>query len=451
MNSRRVVLCLGALSSALLAASAPASAATPEPVIKSISPLKLSVGQKLTVKGKYFLSGKGKTRVFFVRAGGGAAYARSDSGSTTKLVVTLPSQLNKILKGKSARIQVRLLAKKFGALTKAAKSPLVSPASTGGGDGGGGGTTGKTCMPNDKADAANDSDKDGLDDAREVSVATDPCAADTDKDGVPDGFEYHSAQDLNSTVLKGNGPLLPYPEKKPYPNALNQDSGIDYDGDGLTLADEYALWKKFGDGTFPLTSYSDGKQVTKAVDIDPNTYPYPWQDMDPPNTPGYGILDDGEQDADGDHLSNWDESHGRMTPLWWEKFYDGSNGLPKESPYATVQFPGTDMLDPHSNGEDVAIDGLADQDHDGLTNQFEVARPGNWLTTYVSTLSNWDSVNKQLLPGANPYARVNPFNPCKPVYSQTCHRYTPFGAYQNEDWAFPLEAMASLPDPGPTP
>jgi hypothetical protein len=442
MNSRRVVLCLGALSSALLVATAPASAATPAPVITSITPMKLKVGEKLTVKGKYFLSGKGKTRVFFVRAGGGAAYAKSDSGSTTKLVVTLPAQLNKVLKGKTARIQVRLLAKSFGNLTAAKKSPLVSPAAGGGSGGSGGSGGGKTCMPNDEALPTNDSDKDGLNDALEVSVATDPCIADTDKDGVPDGYEYYAAQDLNSTVLKGNGPLLPYPGKKPYPNALNQDANVDYDGDGLTLGDEYALWHAVGDGQFPLTSYSDGRQTTKVVAADPSL---PWQDQD-----GDGWLNDGEQDADNDNLSNWDEAHGRMTPGWWEAMYSGDNGFPKESPYATVTFPGTDMLDQDSNGDGV-IDGLADQDHDGLTNQFEVARPSNWVLTYVSTAYNWDPVTDTLTPGADPYARVNPFNPCKPVYSQTCHLYAPFGAYKNEDWAFPRSQMASLPDPGPTP
>ncbi len=32
--------------------------------------------------------------------------------------------------------------------------------------------------------------------------------------------------------------------------------------------------------------------------------------------------------------------------------------------------------------------------------------------------------------GQNPWARVNPFNPCKPVYSKTCHLYIGFGYYQ---------------------
>jgi hypothetical protein len=443
MNSRRVVLCLGALSSALLVASAPASAATHEPVIKSISPLKLKVGEKLTIKGKYFLAGKGKTRIFFVRGKGGAAYAKSDSGSTTKLVVTLPAQLDKVIGGKTVRIQIRVLAKRFGKLTAASKSPLVSPSDTPGGGGAGGGQ--KTCMPNDKALATNDSDKDGLNDALEVSLATDPCVADTDKDGVPDGYEYYSAQDLNSTVLFGSGPLLPYPGKRPYPNPLNQDQNTDYDGDGLTMGQEYLLWQKFGDGQFPLTSYSDGKQVTKVVTADPSM---PWEDMN-----GDGILDDGEQDADGDHLSNWDEANGRMTPDWWKDAYDGNNG-PKETPYPNVQYAGTDMLNPDTDGDGI-IDGLDDTDHDGLSNQFEVARPSNWGLTYVSTDNNFDSTTNTITdpPGgtADPYARVNPFNPCKPVYSQTCHLHPPFGLYQNEDWAFPPSLMATLPPPGPTP
>jgi hypothetical protein len=440
MNSRRVVLCLGALSSALLVATAPASAATQTPVIKSISPLKLKVGEKLTIRGKYFLAGKGKMRVFFVRGHGGAAYAKSDSGSTTKIVVTLPAQLDKVIKGKTVRIQIRVLAKRFGALTAAKKSPLVSPSdSTGGGSGG---STQKTCMPNDQASASNDSDKDGLNDALEVSIGTDPCSADTDKDGVPDGFEYYSAQDLNSTVLFGSGPLLPYPGSRPYPNALNQDQNVDYDGDGLTLGQEYALWHKFGDGQFPLTSYSDGKQMTKSVAADPSM---PWQDMN-----GDGMLNDGEQDADGDHLSNWDEANGRMQPDWWKNAYDGSDGGQKETPYPLVEYSGTDMLNPDTDGDGV-IDGLDDQDHDGLSNQFEVARPLNWPDTYVSTAHNWDPNTNTMDPSADPYARVNPFNPCKPVYSQTCHAHPPFGAYKNEDWEFPPSLMSTLPPPGATP
>jgi thrombospondin type 3 repeat protein len=297
-------------------------------------------------------------------------------------------------------------------------------------------------MPGDQAVATNDSDKDGLNDAREVQIGTDPCSADTDGDKVGDGYEYYSAQDLNSTVLFGSGPLLPYPVARPYPNALFGDADIDYDGDGLTQLDEYSLWHKYGDGQLPLTSYSEGKQYTKSVAADPSL---PWQDIE-----GDGRLDDGEQDGDADGLGNWDESHGRMTPDWWKAVLSGSDGGPKETPYP-VTFLATEMLKADTDGDGI-VDGLDDVDHDGLSNQFEVARPWNWLNTYVSVGQNYDASTDTIAPGSNPYARVQPFNPCKPVWSQTCHLRWPMGHYYpGEDWAFPRSQMSTLPPPGPTP
>jgi hypothetical protein len=449
MNSR-VLLCLCALACALLASTGSASAAkTKAPVVKSISPLQIHVGETLTIKGSGFTPGVGKTRIFFMKRGRGTAFARAATATKTKLTVIVPAQVDKILGGSPARVQIRVLAKQFGNLTAVKQSPLVSPSvaggstDTGGSTGGGGTTTPpapKTCMPNDVALPTNDSDHDGLPDSLEVQIGTDPCNADTDGDGVPDGYEYYAAQDLNATVLFGGGPLLPYPAARPYPNPLFPDAERDNDGDGLTLGEEYSLWKKFGDGKFPLTSYSDGKQMTKVVVADPTK---PWQDLN-----GNGYLDDGEQDADGDGLGNWDESHGRMTPSWWASTYDGTNG-PKEKPYP-LPFDGTDMLKYSTNGSGVP-DGLADQDHDGLSNQFEIQRPANWFTSYVSVGQNWDPRTNAMTPGSDPYARVNPFNPCKPVWSQTCHLRIPFGYYgPNEDWAFPQSLMATLPPPGPT-
>src|SRR3954463_9953840 len=131
MNSRRVVLCLGALISALLVLSASAFAATKPsaPTVSSVSPMRLKVGETLTVRGTNFIPGKGKTRVLFVRKGGGAAFARAQSATKTKLVVILPPQLEKVLGGKSVRVQLRVLAKKFGKLSARSKSPIVTPAS----------------------------------------------------------------------------------------------------------------------------------------------------------------------------------------------------------------------------------------------------------------------------------------------------------------------------------
>jgi hypothetical protein len=147
------------------------------------------------------------------------------------------------------------------------------------------------------------------------------------------------------------------------------------------------------------------------------------------------MLDDGERDADGDGLSNWDEANGRMTQDWWTDEYKKTE---KRYP---LTFGGVDMTNPDTDGDGIP-DGADDQDHDGLSNQFEVARPFDWDTTYVSIFH----------PGTNPYARVQPFNPCKPVFSETCHRHPPFNYYpDSEDWQGPDPAAAGQPGvtPGP--
>jgi hypothetical protein len=449
--TRRALIPLSAL---LLAALAPATAAAAhkakpkEPVVSSVSPKKVTVGTKLTVRGKNFLPGKGKTRVMFVRIGAkGVATAGADKASRTKLTVTVPSTLNVVLKGKSARFKLRLLTTVYGSWTPAKRSPVVYP-----GTGGSSGSSNPAadCDKDGVANGADaDDDNDLLPDTTEAEIGTDPCKADSDGDGVDDGYEYQSALDLNRTVLFGETQPRPYPAKRPYPNALFPDAGVDFDGDGLTLSDEQLLWKKFGGHVFPL-NYSDGLQTTvpTPAPTDPES-----QQMDAsgggPNWHD-GMLDDGERDADGDGLTNWDEAHGHMTPDWWASEYDGKH-LPKETPY-TVSYGGTDMTDRDTDGDGIP-DGLDDQDHDGLSNQFEVIRPYNWTDTYVST----GPANAHVpdISIANPWARVNPFNPCKPVWSKTCHSHPPFGYYgDDEDWMgmFPNDAATIVPlgvTPGP--
>jgi hypothetical protein len=435
-------------SAVLLTALAPASAAAAAkaPVVKSITPLKVSVGQKLTLKGKNFLPGKGNTRVFFVRVGGaGIASAPADSATKKKVVVTVPVVLNDALEGGSGRFKVRVLTKRFGSWSKASKSPVVTASADGSGGPGGGTTNPEGDCDRDGLVNSGDSDDDNdlLPDTQEQTLATDPCKPDTDGDFAEDGFEYESAVDLNETVLFGSRAPLPYPGKRPYPNALSPDAGVDYDGDGLSQIDEQILWIKYGNHQFPL-NYSDGLQTTvptplppgdELLQMDSATGGPNWHD---------GWLDDGERDADGDNLTNWDESHGRMVRTWWEEQYDGTNDV-QEKPYP-VSYEGTDMVDRDSDGDGVH-DGLDDQDHDGLTNQWEVARPYDWRETY------W-SVEQDPHPAdPNPWARTNPFNPCKPVYSKTCHNHPPFGYYEGEDWegAAPDWASANYGLPGTTP
>ena len=248
-----------------------------------------------------------------------------------------------------------------------------------------------------------DSDDDGdlLADDLEKSIKTDPLRADTDADGVTDGFEYYSALDLNSLAL-------PYPGKRPYPNALDKDDAhLDFDQDSLTLTEEYKAWRYTG-SPLPL-SYSDGTQWTDGEDRD---------DF---------------KDVDNDGLDNFTESHGPLSsPKWWDEWIlqDENKCHPQyiESTYPGPAYLGTNFVDPDTDGDGLK-DGADDIDHDGFTNAEESYRAGDWCQSYISTVhtSGWDR-----------YARVQPFNPCKPVYSDYCHANPPLGYYPSaEDWRSP--------------
>ena len=448
--TRRAVLPLCASLATALVFSTTAQAAK-APVVKSVSPLSVSVGQKLTLKGRNFVPGKGKTKVFFVRVKGkGVATASAVRGTRRKVVVVVPATLNDALAGESARFKLRVLAKKFGKWTPAAKSPVVSASSAvDGGGSGGGSAPDADCDADGTVNATDtDDDNDFLSDSQETQFGTVVCNADTDGDTVIDGYEYTSALDLNRTVLSGATPPTPYPAKRPYPNPLFPDAGSDYDGDGLSLSDEQLLWVRFGNRQMPL-NYSDGNQITVYT---PAPAAPELEQLDSGSFGDHefdGQLSDGERDADGDGLSNWDESHGRMTPAWWPARYDGKT-FPKELPYAGVNYPGTDFADADTDGDGIT-DGPDDVDHDGLSNMYEVSRPYNWPTTYVSVGPN--GLSHSGAPSPNPWARTDPFNPCKPVFSNTCHRHPPFGYYgDQEDWEglSPADA-AAIRAPGVTP
>ncbi|MBI5106173.1 MAG: hypothetical protein HZB46_14530 [Solirubrobacterales bacterium] len=276
----------------------------------------------------------------------------------------------------------------------------------------------------DKDNIANrdDSDDDGdqIPDDLEAQIGTDPLLYDTDRDGVSDYFEYKSALDLNSAAV-------PYPGKRPYPNPLDKsDADLDFDQDSLTQTEEYKAWLKTGAPS--VLTYSDGAQWTGGRV--PPTGPFAGMDQD-----GDGTVSDDEKDVDGDGLSNYDETHGPLSsPTWWDKWAQKQCGDEYvESPYPGPAYLGMNFVDPDTDGDGVK-DGADDIDHDGYTNAAEAYRPNGWCTTYIST-------GPYLMAGPHDQQddRVQPFNPCKPVYSQACHRYPPFDYYKdNEDWASPI-------------
>src|SRR3954454_19088208 len=106
---RRLALVLPLVASLLLTLVADAGArrlhpqptihkaSTAEPTIRNVTPLKRDVGEKLTVLGKNFRKGKSKTRVFFLRDGGGVTSALPDYATHTRLIVTVPQSVTPLL------------------------------------------------------------------------------------------------------------------------------------------------------------------------------------------------------------------------------------------------------------------------------------------------------------------------------------------------------------------
>jgi IPT/TIG domain len=420
---RLITICLLALSAVALVAAVPglalAKKSGPTPLITKVSPMRISVGKLLTIRGRHFRPTKKGNTIIFRSGKGRSAFAKPTRASRTKLVVRVPAAVARLLtvknsKQRPTRLKLRVLAGKFSAYTSRRLSPVVT--GVGAGDGGGGATG--------ACDTGTDYDGDLLSNSLELAIGTDPCLRDTDKDGIEDGYEYQSALDLNHYPVN---PPLPYPGKRPYPNALDPgDATTDYDGDGLKLSEEFAAWLDFSSdgharsgrpGSLSNLSYSDGLQRSQSVGAPADLLSNWVQDMD-----GDGLLSDDERDVDGDGLGNWDEQHGRFTEVWWPAEHDGQNE-PLESKYPSINF--LDVADLSSGlaltvadmDGDGVLDGNDDQDHDGLSNKFELNRPSNWLAVYATT---------------DQWSYVNPFNPCKPFNSSRCHTHPPFGYYASD-------------------
>ena len=373
-------------------------ASAPAPQITSFTPLKSNVGQKLTILGKNFRSGKDNNRVFFLRQGGGITSAKPVFASKTRIVVTIPDTITPLLRSTGrTRFQLRILTSLYGKPTQLSSSPLIGRAVVDPGPGPGPGpipinSPGGDCDLDKIVNSQEtDDDNDLVPDTTEaVYTHTDACKPDTDGDGISDGYEWQSAKDLNDVVHFGVADAArPYPGKKPWPNPLDPtDAAIDHDGDGLTMIDEFQLFKYFGSGTLPL-NYSAGKQRSKPTSV-PLLGTLDYMDIN-----HSGFLSDDERDADGDNLGNWDEMYGRMTQGWWDSEMSGQGGQPKETHYylldrasgEVADFPDVSAVDPDSDG-DLIPDGDDDQDHDGLSNSFEISRPWDWQMTYVSNTHN---------------------------------------------------------------
>jgi hypothetical protein len=493
---RLFTICLLAMSAMALLVSAPAASAAKKsattPSITRVTPMRISVGARLTIIGKNFKAARKANTVIFRGPSGRSAFAKPRRASRRKLVVVVPGAVSRLLRGtlsgpKPTRLQLRVLAGKFSAFTKRRLSPVVTP--FGSGDGPGGGKSGSGA----KLPCTNSSDHDGdmLSNALEVQLKTDPCLVDTDGDRVEDGYEYKSAVDLNNDDYQEPNQSLPYPGNRPYPNPLDpSDASTDFDGDTLELSVEQGLWR-YSTGPAdrqldtPLT-YSDGLQhsiysfqagqgnrrfpslpaggYSKQAEFvdwatragyrsnlrvpDPNTefgfitvslFDFDLDSSTPEQDLFYdmdssGFLADHERDEDADGMTNFDENNGRTQAGWWASCYKA------ETPYY-ITYTDTDLVDPDTDGDDVR-DGADDQDHDDFPNVMELSRiaasgiddregdDGCQVAEAIEDM--FDGVDPPWYWHENAYGRVNPFNPCLPVkWSRTCNRFPSF----EQEWA----------------
>jgi hypothetical protein len=457
---RRIsIICITLAAAALLAVPPVAGAAKgPTPTISRVTPMRVSVGNLLTIRGAHFKAQRSRNTVVFRNSSGRTAFAKPRRASSTKLVVRVPASVARLLsvansKQRPTRLKLRVLAGQFSKFTPRRLSPVVT--GLGDGDGTPGGPGGGTGVCSD--------DNDLLANSLEQSIGTDPCLADTDKDGMSDGWEYWSAKDLNIRAV-------PYPGSRPFPNALDPSDGgtpgatfsaYDFDGDGLTSLEEYRSWRYTGsaldlakasglDLESPL-GYSDGTKFSRASTA-PGVPGWTGPSYGLP-APGYafpatydlhgdGAWRDDERDADADGLSNFLEAaRGPGKPSWWTGFFaqDKMKADPWPKPATTCgqefgsftvrPFAELDMADPDVDG-DTLLDGEDDQDNDDVINiaeLYEIAYDLDGDGGFTCGAITYPSMDMD--PGVvnDPWG-VNAFNPCAPnPNSRTCSDWKPFG------------------------
>jgi hypothetical protein len=424
------------------------------PVITRVSPLSAHIGDTLTIRGRNFRPGRLKNTVVFKRDRGSAMFVKAEIGTKRLIKVTLPVKLATSLAVSNdtpvpTRFRLRVLTTTLSkAFTSTKRSPVIGPALPKS-------TTPAAARADGDCDGDGqinsvdtDDDNDLLPDTTEVALKLDPCKSDTDGDGVTDGYEYRSALDLNDDDYQNPNLAVPFPGKRPYPNPLDSsDANTDFDGDSLTLTEEYRLWKAYGDPAAGLDNlnYSDGKQYSQNISpidyvkqnqfiawatatgyLDPTLRVRDVSDIRDFNRDGTvdagelayyhrgsgARLNDAERDEDGDGLTNYTEAHGQMAAAaYWTTCY-GEGAF-------HIGYAGTDLADPDTDGDGI-LDGADDQDHDDVPNLMELSRIAasgrsdaagadcTLATDAVSSPTPW-------------WGRVDPFNPCEPdPQSRTC-------------------------------
>ena len=189
-----------------------------------------------------------------------------------------------------------------------------------------------------------DIDGDGLANAQELALGTDPFVADTDGDGLWDAFDPLPLDSSNSS--QANGIVW---------GAFAMD---DADGDGIpnfTDADPY------GAGGPAVDPDSDGDGIPDLVDPAPGD-PY---NISPTN--GFPWMGDALADADGDGVPNFHDWYPYDASRWDEVTDGDHDGIPDGSD----PNPNDSSNYSFANGISWGADAFGDADGDGIPNFYD--------------------------------------------------------------------------------
>ena len=247
-----------------------------------------------------------------------------------------------------------------------------------------------------------DDDGDGLPDTLEQTLGTDPLRADSDSDGVSDGYEYWSALDLN-------GAAHPFPGKAPYPNAARRHRREP----GLRRRRPHP---QAGVPGLELLGPAAAAELQRRQPVHGRHRPARRRQGRRRRRPDELR---GDQRPDADRLVDREVRRPER---------------PKETPYP-------DAAPPLRRAE-LHRPGLRRRRHPGRQRRPGPRRLPELVRGQPPRRLGHDRTRRPLpVPGdagahTNPLARVNPFNPCKPIYSDACHNPAPLGYYEpGEDWA----------------
>ncbi|MDV6167856.1 gliding motility-associated C-terminal domain-containing protein [Flavobacterium sp. DG1-102-2] len=231
------------------------------------------------------------------------------------------------------------------------------------------------CSPNVNSPLC-DQDNDGLTNAQEIAAGTNPIIADTDGDGINDGAEVNNTPASDPLNACSPSPTSP---------------ACDQDNDGLTNAQEAAI------GTNPTVADTDGDGFNDGAEVTAGSNPLS------PCSPNANFA---TCDQDGDGLTNAQEITAGTNPTNPDTDGDGiTDG---------AEVNGTTPSDPLNPCSPNANAGPCDQDSDGLTNTQEAALG----TNPANPDTDGDGINDGT--EVNNIPPSDPLNPCSPVPTAGC-------------------------------